>query len=36
VPRSFPANDPEALAALQAELEAELHRLARQAQEALG
>ena len=35
VPRSFAANDPEAMAALQAELEAELHRLAREARAAL-
>lgn len=35
VPRGFPANDPGALEALQAELEAELHRLARQARDAL-
>ena len=35
VPRGFAANDPVAMAALQAELEAELHRLAREAKAAL-
>lgn len=35
VPRDFPANDPEAMTALQAELEAELHLLAREAKAAL-